>query len=85
MNGTSPVFFLVMGLIVSVIAGTMNQDVELFFILMGLFGFFAFMMFMQEKKDLKEENRNLRWTLDNSHFYLLEEKKKEKRKKNNQL
>ena len=81
MNGTSPVFFWVMGLIVSVIAGTMNQDVELFFILTGLFGFFAFMMFMQEKKDLKEENRNLRWTLDNSHLLSSGRKKKRKKKK----
>ena len=79
MYGASPVLFLIIGLIVSSVAGIMNQDQELFFILMGLFGFFAFMGFIEQQKNLKDENKNLRRDLINR--LDSEPRRKKKRKK----
>ena len=81
MYGVSPVFFIIIGLVVSTIAAVMNQDQNLFFILMGLFGFFAFMGFIEQKKELDDENKSLRKQLDNRSFFMPSTKKRKRKRK----
>tara|TARA_S200000501_G_C20346302_1_gene535634 strand:- start:180 stop:431 length:252 start_codon:yes stop_codon:yes gene_type:complete len=81
-HGVSPFFLLILGLIVSSIAGIMNQDQELFLILMGMFGIFVIMSFAEQNKDLEDENRNLRRDPNNrSESSVKRRKKRKKRKK----
>ena len=81
-HGVSPFFILILGLIVSSIAGILNQDQELFLILMGMFGIFAIMSFAEQKKDLEDENRNLRRDLSNrSELVARRRKERKKRRK----
>ena len=81
-HGVSPFFILILGLIVSSIAGILNQDQELFLILMGMFGIFAIMSFAEQNKDLEDENRNLRRDLSNrSEPVAIIRKERKKRRK----
>ena len=80
-HGVSPFFILILGLIVSSIAGIFNQDQELFLILMGMFGIFAIMSFAEQKKDLEEENRNLRRDLSNRSEPVVRRRKKRKKRR----
>ena len=79
--GISPFFILILGLIFSTIAGVLNEDQNLFFILMGLFGFFAFMGFIEQKKELDDENKSLRKQLDNRSFFSPSTKKRKRKRK----
>ena len=81
MYGVSPVFFIILGLVVSTIAAVMNQDQNLFFILMGLFGFFAFMGFIEQKKELEDENKSLRDQLDNRPFFTPSTKRRKRKRR----
>ena len=80
-HGVSPFFILILGLIVSSIAGVLNQDQELFLILMGMFGIFAIMSFAEQKKDLEDENRNLRRDLSNRSEPVARGRKKRKKRR----
>ena len=80
-HGVSPFFLLILGLIVSSIAGVMNQDQELFLILMGMFGIFAIISFSEQKKDLEDENRNLRRDLTNRSEPPVKRRKKRKKRR----
>ena len=80
-HGVSPFFILILGLIVSSIAGILNQDQELFLILMGMFGIFAIMSFAEQKKDLEDENRNLRRNLSNRSEPVARRRKKRKKRR----
>ena len=84
MYGVSPVFFIILGLIISTFAAVMSQDQNLFFILMGLFSFFAIMGFIEQKKELDDENKSLRKQLDNRSFFMpsikIRKRKRRKRK-----
>ena len=80
-HGVSPFFILILGLIVSSIAGILNQDQELFLILMGMFGIFAIMSFAEQKKDLEDENRNLRRDLSNRSEPVVRRRKKRKKRR----
>ena len=79
--GVSPFFILILGLIVSSIAGILNQDQELFLILMGMFGIFAIMSFADQNKDLEDENRNLRRNLSNRSEPVARRRKKRKKRR----
>ena len=83
MYGVSPVFFIILGLIISTFAAVMSQDQNLFFILMGLFSFFAIMGFIEQKKELDDENKSLRKQLDNRSFFMpsIKRRKRKRRKK----
>ena len=59
----------------------MNQDQELFLILMGMFGIFAIISFSEQKKDLEDENRNLRRDLTNQSEPPVKRRKKRKKRK----
>jgi hypothetical protein len=80
-HGVSPFFILILGLIVSSIAGILNQDQELFLILMGMFGIFAIMSFAEQKKDLEDENRNLRRDLSNRSEPVARRRKERKKRR----
>ena len=81
MHGVSPFFFLILGFIVSLIAGVANQDQELFLILMGLFGLCAFIAYHEQNKDLEDENKSLRGQINNQSFPSSRRKKRRKKKK----
>ena len=80
-HGVSPFFILILGLIVSSIAGILNQDQELFLILMGMFGIFAIMSFAEQNKDLEDENRNLRRDLSNRSEPVARRRKERKKRR----
>ena len=79
--GISPFFILILGLIFSAIVGVLNEDQTLFFILMGLFGFVAFMNFIQQNKELEDENKSLREELDNRTFFMPKTKRRKKKRR----
>ena len=79
--GISPFFILILGLIFSTIAGVLNEDQNLFFILMGLFGLFAFMGFIEQKKELEDENKSLRDQLDNRPFFMPSTKRRKRKRR----
>ena len=81
MYGVSPFFFLILGFIVSLIAGIANQDQELFLILMGLFSLCAFIAYHEQNKDLEDENKSLRGQINNQSFPSSRRKKRRKKKK----
>tara|TARA_A100001015_G_scaffold300181_1_gene385239 strand:+ start:55 stop:312 length:258 start_codon:yes stop_codon:yes gene_type:complete len=79
--GISPFFILILGFIFSTIAGVLNEDQNLFFILMGLFGIFAFMGFIEQKKELEDENKSLRDQLDNRPFFMPSTKRRKRKRR----
>ena len=81
MHGTSPFFLLILGFIVSLIAGIANQDQELFLILMGLFSLFALIAYHEQNKDLEDENKSLRGQINNQSFHSSRKKRRRKKKK----
>ena len=54
---------------------------------MGLFGLFAFMGFIEQKKELEDENKSLRDQLDNRPFFMpsTKRRKRKRRKKNEKI
>ena len=48
---------------------------------MGLFGLFAFMGFIEQKKELEDENKSLRDQLDNRPFFMPSTKRRKRKRR----